>query len=384
LDPKDDQEPRTQNYSFSIAQRLPWKSQLEVSYVGSKSDYLSNWNNNFDQINNIGIGTMFAKGWLPNCYPAGNPPNDGGACAKTGADTGYKTDDVNAARPLKYGSLKIIDHKMYSNFNSLQVTWNKQAGHLTFLTNYTFGKSLGIRGEGGAPSGDPTNLSNNYGTLPNNRTHIFNAAYVYEFPTLTKANRFVKGVANGWQVSGITQYQTGADLQASVNSNFGYSGFIPAGTTFMGRTITAPVHASGSNVLGTPDITLMPTLTCDPRSGLKANQFINGACFSPVATPGQQGNYIFPTLTGPGFWNSDLSVFKNFTFGSSENRKLHFRFSGYNFLNHPNRTFIAGDPGLNLTFDDKRNAVANGGIPFGYATNKVGHRIMQIMVKYSW
>jgi hypothetical protein len=376
LDPKDDQEPRTQSYSFTLAQRLPWKSQLEVAYVGSKSDYLSNWNNNFDQINDIGVGTMF------NASTCGT--NNDQACGWS--PSGYDTTAVNMARPLgtAYGTLKIIDHKMYSNYNSLQVTWNKQAGRLTFLTNYTFSKALGIRGEGGSATGDPTSLSSNYGTLPNNRTHIFNAAYVYEFPTLAKGNRFVKGAVNGWQISGITQYQTGADLQAAVSSNFNYSAFIPAGTTFMGTTITSAVQASNQNVLGTPDITLMPALTCDPSKGLKANQYINGACFSPTVTPGVQGSYVFPTLTGPGFWNSDLSLFKNFTFGGSESKKLQFRFSGYNFLNHPNRTFVAGDPGLNLSFDSGGQAVANGGVPFGYATNKVGHRIMQLMVKFSW
>ena len=415
LDPKDDQEPRTQNYSFTIAQRLPMKSQLEVAYVGSKSDYLSNWNNNFDQINDIGASSMFNAnvcsgglnapwastgtaqcGWMPNCDPSvapGTNPNGvpGGSpsCAQTGWPwtTGYFDPQVAAARPLSYGSVKIIDHKMYSNFNSLQVTWNKQAGHLTFLTNYTYGKALGIRGEGGSATGDPTDLRNNYGTLPNNRTHIFNAAYVYEFPSLAKANRFVKGVANGWQISGITQYQTGVDLQAAISSNFGYAGFIKAGTTFMGKTLaytdssgTHPysIPASSENVLGTRDVTVMPTLTCNPASGLQANQYINGACFSPFATPGQQGNYVFPTLTGPGFWNSDLSVFKNFAF--SESRKLQFRISGYNFLNHPNRTFIANDPGLNLTFDSSGTLNPK----FGYATNKVGHRILQGMVKFSF
>jgi Carboxypeptidase regulatory-like domain len=382
LDPKDGQEPRTQSYSFTVAQRLPWKSQLEVAYVGSKSDHLSNWNNNFDQINDIGIATMFsAKGWLADCYPAGNPANDGGACSKTGADTGYQTSDVQAARPLSYGTVKIIDHKMYSNYNSLQVTWNKQSGPLTFLTNYTFGKALGIRGEGGSAIGDPTVLKNNYGTLPNNRTHIFNVAYVYEFPKVAKASRFVKNLANDWQISGIGQYQTGADLQASVSSNFNYTGFIPAGTTFMGRTITGAIQAGASNVLGTPDLTLMPALTCDPRSGLKPHQYINGACFSPFATPGQQGTYIFPSLTGPGFFNTDVSLFKNFTFGQSENRKLQFRFSGYNFLNHPNRTFLNGDQNLNLTFNSSGKLTTSN---FGYATNTIGHRIMQIMVKFSW
>jgi len=390
LDPKDDQEPRTQNYSFTVAERMPWKSLLEVAYVGSKSDYLSNYNNNFDQINDLTVGTLFTNyGWLPDCYPAGNPSTDGGACSKTGADTGYSTSAVTNARPLTagpcvaagncLGTLKIIDHKMYSNYNSLQVTWNKQAGHFTFLSNYTFGKALGIRGENGSAIGDPTVLRNNYGTLPANRTHIFNVAYVYEVPTIHNANRFVKGAANGWQISGITQYQTGVDLQAAVSSNFNFAGFIPAGTTFMGRTITNAIQGSASNVLGSGDLTLMPTLTCDPRQGLKANQYMNGACFSPWLTPGSQGNYIFPTMTGPGFWNSDVSLFKNFTWGSSENKKLQFRISGYNFLNHPNRTFISNDSGLNLTFNSSGVRNPN----FGYATNTVGHRILQGMIRFS-
>ncbi|HXY01815.1 MAG TPA: carboxypeptidase-like regulatory domain-containing protein [Candidatus Limnocylindrales bacterium] len=391
LDPNDSQEPRTQTYSFTLAERLPWRSQLEVSYVGSKSDYLSNYNNNFDQINDVNMGVLFKDyGWLPDCYPAGNPATDGGACSATGADTGYSTTAVTNARPLQtgpcvaagncLGTLKIIDHKMYSNYNGLQVTWNKQAGHFTFLSNYTFSKALGIRGEDGSATGDPTVLANNYGTLPNNRTHIFNVAFVYEFPTISNANSFVKQAVNGWQISGITQFQSGADLQAAVTSNFAYSGFIQGGTTFMGRTITAPIQANASNVLGSSDLTLMPTVTCDPRSGLKTNQYINGACFSPFAVPGKQGSYIFPTLTGPGFFNSDLSVFKNFIWGKSESKKLQFRFSGYNFLNHPNRTFIAGDSGLNLNFNSAGVLNPN----FGYATNTIGHRIIQGMVKFSF
>ena len=394
LDPKDNAEPRTQSYSFTVAERLPWKSLLEVAYVGSKSDYLSNYNNNFDQINDVGVSTLFtANGWLPNCNPSGDPNVSGSnSCAATGANTGYSGGQVQAARPLQaYAGLKIIDHKMYSNYNGLQVTWNKQAGHLIFLTNYTFSKALGIRGENGAPSGDPTNLRNDYGTLPNNRTHVFNVAFSYELPTLANANRFVKGAANGWQISGITQYESGIDLQATVNSNFGYSAFFQPGATFMGKTLsyvdssgnTVPytIQANNGNVLGTTDITLMPTLTCNPTKGLKAHQYINGACFSPFVVPGQQGNYIFPSVFGPGFFNSDLSLFKNFLWGKSESKKLQFRFSAYNFLNHPNRTFLNGDQNLNVTFNS--SGVLNNP-NFGYATNTIGHRILQLMARFSW
>ncbi len=395
LDPHDSAAPRTQSYSFTVAQRMPWKSLLEVAYVGSKSDYLSNYNNNFDQINDINVGGLFAaNSWMPQCWP-GNATHDGGACAASGANTGYADGTVANTRPLHsgpcvdagncLGTLKIIDHKMYSNYNSLQVSWNKQAGAFTFMTNYTFSKALGIRGENGAATGDPLNLRNNYGTLNNNRTHIFNIAYVYQTPKVQSSNAFLKGLANNWQISGITQYQSGADLQAAVGAyNFNYIGFIPAGTTFMGRTIDNAIQASAQNTLGSPDLTLMPQLTCDPRKGLKAHQYVNGACFSPFATPGQQGTYVFPAMSGPGFFDADLSVFKNFTFGTSENKKLQFRFSGYNFINHPIRTFIKGDPGLNLSFANDGTPIANGGTTFGYANNKTGHRIMQGAVKFTW
>ena len=277
------------------------------------------------------------------------------------------------------GTLKLIDHKMYANYNSLQTSWNKQAGNFTFMTNYTYSKALGIRGENGAAIGDPTNLKNSYGTLPNNRKNIFNVAYVYAVPKIAMSNGFAKSMVNGWQVSGIVQYQSGVNLQAAVNTNFNYIGFIPAGTTFMGKTLAVPIQAGNQNAIGSPDITLMPKLTCNPASGLKKNQYINASCFSPTVTPGQQGGYIFPDLTGPGFFNTDMSLFKNFTFG--ESKKLTFRFSGYNFLNHPNRTFLNGDPNLNLTF------TSTGGLAtpnFGYALNKTGHRIFQMEAKFAW
>jgi len=397
LDPRDDQQPRTQNYSFTVAQRVPWKSLLEIAYVGSKSDYLSNYNNNFDKINDLPVGAMFTSNHCggPNGTDAGLP------CAWSVSGS-YPTGQLNATRPLfqtpgmplntgnGYGNgLKIIDHKMYSNYNSLQVTWNKQSGPLTFLTNYTYSKALGIRGENGSQTGDPFSLSNNYGTLPSDRRHIFNVAYVYELPALHNGNSFLKGATNGWQVSAIVQYQTGADIQASIvnNANFSYSGLIPANTTFLGTNSgSSPVTANQQNILGTNDVPLMPVLTCNPTTGLHHNQFLNPSCFSATALPGANGPYVIPTGGGPGFFNTDLSVFKNFTFGKSENKKLQFRFSGYNFLNHPLLTFVKNDPNLNLGyhFDSTTQAIVLNNPKFGTANNKTGHRILQGAIKFSF
>jgi hypothetical protein len=402
LDPRDDQQPRTQNYSFTVAQRVPWKSLLEIAFVGSKSDYLSNYNNNFDKINDLPVGAMFSSN---HCGPNGS--DTGQPCAWSTAGS-YGTPQLNDTRPFGltpgpcpstglscgYGDgLKIIDHKMYSNYNSLQVTWNKQSGPLTFLTNYTYSKALGIRGENGSQTGDPFSLSNNYGTLPSDRRHIFNVAYVYELPALHNGNSFLKGATNGWQVSGIVQYQTGADIQAAIvnNANFSYAGLIPANTTFLGTNSGSnPITANQQNILGTNDVPLMPQLTCNPTTGLHHNQFLNPSCFSATATPGVNGPYVIPTGAGPGFFNTDLAVFKNFTFGKSENKKLQFRFSGYNFLNHPLLTFVKNDPNLNLSYKAVTDPVTNvtsfvlNNPNFGTANNKTGHRILQGAIKFSF
>jgi len=359
LDRKDSEQPETRSYSFTISQRTIKNSLFEVSYVGNTSQYLSNWNNNFGQINDIPFGTLFDG----KAFTSGNnfSPN------------------ANPYRPYPtYGTIKLTNHKMYSNYNSLQASWNKQSGRINYMVNYTFSKALGIRGEGGSPTGDPLNLANNYGTLPNDRTHIFNVAYVIEMPSPIHSNLVLKGVVNGWQISGISQVQSGPNMQAVSSTNFTIGGGqLPAGTVLPdGTVLDKSVGMSSALITGTPDISIQPVLTCDPRNGLGKNQYINGSCFA-LPSPGHNGSFIFPYAKGPAYINHDLSMFKNFNF--TESKKLQFRFSAYNFLNHPISSFLPSDPNLNLNFN-AAGLMTN--TRFGFADSKVGHRIIQLAVKF--
>jgi hypothetical protein len=91
-----------------------------------------------------------------------------------------------------------------------------------------------------------------------------------------------------------------------------------------------------------------PLLTCDPRKGLSSGQYFNPACFT-APTGGKNGNIIWPYIKGPAFFNSDLAVYKNFTF--KEHHKVELRFPAFNFLNHPLSQFaISGNSDVNLNF----------------------------------
>jgi len=367
LDPKDSQQPETQSYSFTISQRMPFTSTAEISYVGNKADYLNNWNNNLGALNDIPAGTLFANPSLfGTSTKAINNPN------------------INAYRPYQlYGGIHQINHNQYSNYNSLQASWNKQSGRINYMLNYTFSKALGIRGEGGNGGvGDPVNIKNDYGVLQNDRTHIFNVAYVVQLGSPMHSNIFAKGIANGWKISGITQFQSGSPLQdLTGNSNFGLSGNLLAGTVLPTGYVVKPgdnIGLSSSLITGSPDVSVQPVLTCDPRKGLASHQFVNGACFT-APTPGHNGAFIFPYIKGPAFFNNDLSLFK--TFQIRESKKFEIRVSAYNFLNHPLASFNPTNGGQTLTLN-LNSAGQNTNPRFGYADYYNGNRTIQFAGKF--
>jgi len=217
---------------------------------------------------------------------------------------------------------------------------------------------------------DQYNLADNYGVLPSNRTQIFNAAYVIDLGAHT-TNKLGGGFINGWQLSGITQLESGPNLSGYSGQNFGMnlnSAKIP-GTTF---------NISNVSLLGTSDFQLNPIETCNPRSGLGPQQYINPNCFAAPTAIGQNGPTVIPPIFGPGFFNSDLGLFKSFHI--TESKLLQFRFDGYNFMNHPQWSFNGSNLGLGFDPNTLKVNTPN----FGTTTNKQGHRIIQMQVKFQF
>jgi hypothetical protein len=377
LDRNDDEQPLTYTYSFTVDQQLPKNSQFEIAYTGNQGRYqtaqnVDNLSLSLQNINPVPFGAFF------------NPDPVTGAVTPLGALDSLTSTQVNDYRPFnKLGDVYETRHILYSFYNGLQTSWNKQSGHLTYGVNYTWSKALGIKdGFYNGNAVDATNLRNNYGILSFDRTHIFNASYSYDEGAAYHGRRALRILLNNWAISGITGVQSGPDLQATYYANFNLTGKLgPSGGT--------QLNVDNRTFLGTPDVQLQPLLTCNAARHTAAHQFVNGACFQ-LPQIGQNGPFNYPYLHGPAFFNSDLTLVRNVPF--NKGRSLQLRFAAFNFLNHPLTSFSTSFPQqvqLNLsnlsaggyTANPASATVAPG---FGVSTIKEGRRVVEIAAKFNF
>jgi len=366
VDGRDDKMGYADNWNFTISRQLPWSSLFEVAYIGNRARDLSNGGNG----GSLGPGGGGFATYNINAIPVG---------AITAYAAAHEVDpnSVNPGAaglfPLNgYSDLNVTTNNGRSNYHALQATWARTRGRYTVDLNYTFSKAQGVVSDGSGRAADIFDINKSIGVLPNSRKHLFNAVYSVELPTAKNINKFVGGFVNGWQVSGILQLQSGPNLTAYQNQNFGMS----YGTAVIPGTDFAITNKS---LLGTTEIQLNPIVTCNPASGLKSHQYINGNCFAAPSQVGQNGPFVLPAIYGPAYFNWDMALFKNFAI--TESQKLQFRFNFYNWMNHPLWSFNGNNLGLSFT-QDSTGALTQSNSTFGYVNQKQGHRIIEMGVKY--
>ena len=225
------------------------------------------------------------------------------------------TTSVNALRPyLGYGNISLRGFADTSNYNSLQLSVTRRAQRgLSFGLSYTFSKTLD------SSSGSPQDAYNprvDHGISSINRPHVINVNYIYELPFFrVHPNALVRAVAAGWQVSGITGYQSGAPNSVAVPVDVARIG---TGST-RATVIASPNLASGQRTL--------------------ARWFNTDAFLAPAQmVQGRFGNSGRNILTGPPFSQWDLTLAK--LFAIRERARLQFRAESFNVLNHPAFTGI--------------------------------------------
>jgi hypothetical protein len=409
-------------YNGTISQRLKWNSLLEVAYVGSNSQNLSTYNqggyNEASDVNLIPAGYLFQS--TPSfclCYL----PTSLGA----GSISGLSTAGQDYYRPFPfYQHIYALKHDFYSNYNSMQVAWNKSTGMITFGANYVFSKNLATAASYNNQLVDPVNLRNDYNPATFDRTNVINAHYQIDLGKRYHGDhRLVSELANGWLISGISTFQSGENLASGEGENFGF-GYGSLQVTQVSvvqqmqnteqqqciQTYNVPKDANGNQFcvtnlspvtwLGTPDYQLMPTLNCNPSGKLDQfkglHQYVVPTCFGvpvpggPTSTnPTGQGVYRLPYIHGPSYQNHNLSFYKNF--GLGESRNMQFHVSGFNFLNHPNVSFNNND-NTNLNLGNLNFAVTGQPLTpselrvpnFGVANIKYGARLMELGAKFTF
>ena len=363
--------PKTVSYNFTISQQAPFKSLFEIAYVGNKSTQLLEGGQtqsgsgftDYINVNKVPLGALFNPDPVtgitsPNPENLSQGPN-GSTLPNQEAD--YRT----YGQAYGTNTVAVNQHVGYGNYNGLQASWVKRSDKLTFNLNYTWSKNLGT-----VLLEDPFVLRNNYGVTANDRSHVLNTSYSYNFVHVYGGeSRIIRGAANGWTVSGITTLQSGGNLQALYSPNFGLGITGLSQATYFGTTAAKLIQ---------------PVVTCNLKSNLATNQRINESCFAAPKV-GTNGPSSYPYVKGPAFFQSDLAAYKNFKL--FESQSVQFRLSAFNFINHPLPQFSGGQQlqlyyNNDLTVNTQSTSATQGFVD----TKTGGHaaRILELALKYNF
>ena len=289
-------EPTVYNFSFGVQQEISRGMLIDVSYVGSLARHLL-WERN---INPVPLGATFL-----NLNPQNRDP--------TAANNALS---ANFLRPYTgYGNINYYEFASTSNYHSAQVAFSHRLSRgFTLRASYTFSKVLGSANSDTDtvnPFTQPRHFD--YGPLSFDRTH--NAAIMYTWtlprPGARLTWRPARAALEGWQISGITRFMSGAP-------------FTPDWTLFTGN--------AKPNETGTPSQNALIDVldpAADPLHGrFRPPDKYNGT----VPVDQAFGNAGQGILRLPGTNNWDISLYRNIRF--KERRNLQLRWETYNTFNH--------------------------------------------------
>src|SRR6185503_5409173 len=152
--------------------------------------------------------------------------------------------------------------------------------------------------------------------------------YNWSVPDLTKKGGFLGGLANGWQLSGISTYASGLPISVSFTGDMQSADISQAWWD-------TPDHVGYrvQNTVGSNQTTVAPLYSCNPQADGKSvgEKILDISCLG-IPAFGQSGPFVSPYyLRVPSRMNHDITLFKNFGLGGD--RKLQFRVGAFNVFN---------------------------------------------------
>ncbi|HEX4274948.1 MAG TPA: carboxypeptidase regulatory-like domain-containing protein [Bryobacteraceae bacterium] len=301
--------PYNENYFLSIERQLGKDTMLSLAYVGSQAHHLlltySVNPGNPALCLSLSTATSVAPG--------------SATCGPFGEDSQY----VSAAGQVYNGTrgpfgsfLSNDDFESSvgnSSYNSFQATLRHSGNGFSFLVGYTYSKSIDEASALGE-SVNPFDYQSHRSISAWDLRHNLVASYQYDLPVARLTKR-IPMLTQGWSISGITRASSGFPVTIKSFDDNSLQGSIPNGVN--------------NYSMDTADYNGQPLqLNGDPRNALP---YFNPDAFT-VSALGSAGNASRRSFYGPGEFNTDLALLKNFKI--SEKKGAQFRLEAFNVFNH--------------------------------------------------
>ena len=319
--------PQAYTWNLTVEHELGFNTVLSVSYVGRRGLYGQREKN----INQPVVGTVQANPGI----------------------------NVNALRPYKgYGPIRETFDDANSIYNGLQLELNRRFKNgLSFGFAYTLSKCEDSGSNQRDVIPDTYDASFLWGPCDYDTRHVAVINWIYQLPFFRNSNsRVLKAVAGGWQITGVTQFQTGTPIRG-VQTGDDFAGIGPGS----GNQIQYfwKYANYGTDTGSYPKQFAAGGNAADPAQWLVVKDSSGKALFTQPADGTIVRDRLRNFFYNPGFQNWNLGLFKEFAV--TERHRILFRAEAFNWLNHPNWNGMDANP-KNSTFgkvitknDDRRN-----------------------------
>jgi hypothetical protein len=321
--------PYSNSWSLGIQRSVGFSSVLSASYVGFVS---RNGPYSFNK-NEVPYGAEFLS---QNQDPTSGTP---------------LPDDYFRPYP-GYSSITDSEWADNSNYNSLQVTFNRRMKHgLAYGVAYTYSKALDDRK---STTYLPSSIT--YGPSSNDMRNRLTPNWVWDLPNTSKHwdNFLSKAILDNWEVSGIASFISGQPMAVGLS-------------TTNNENITG--GGDGAQVIVTGNAVL-------PKSKRTFDHYFNPNVFSLPAV-GQVGNaWNGAQFYGPGVNNWDIAFTKKVRI--KDRTDISLRTETYNTFNHPQWSSV------NTTADFNPSTGAQVNSALGMITGDRGPRLLQMALRINF
>jgi hypothetical protein len=328
--PRNFKVPSTQQWNLTVQRDLGKQWVLEVGYVGTHAIHLRETRDAIQSVNASVANPFTVTDVNGVSYQiTANTLSNAGARTPTPGLNGY-------------AGYQLFANDAYSHYHSLQATLSRRWKDGYLQAAYTYSKSTDATSTGNTAFNtaynDQSNINASRGLSDFDRPYRFVVSYVYDLPFFRGSEGWKKKALGGWQVSGVTIFQSGTPFSIFDSG---------AGTAFLGAGSTPLLGASFSDTG-----TLSGGYTHGDLHSRVATGYVNLSNFStvPVIAANQAtcaggtgdtnycvtgfGNLGRNIYRGPHQQNWDFSLIKNIHL--TERQNLRFTTDFFNIWNHVN------------------------------------------------